>query len=215
MIHGIRVVIVPLEDNTIERWLGRFSITVNALACPVESVIAKYVMSPCGGVADLTHRVIEITTTTRLDQQPTILVRGIRLSEMMGFRLGALFARQCVMYGKGIDWNSKMFSEFHLAIRVGGVSLLTRVLDRCQSFGALRMLYTKNLKDAITLWKRYNVMNFAEHNVAVLLSVIGIEWNGYVPMPTECPDTINDTLRWMTLGPLEASVGAAQLISFS
>ena len=101
----VRVVLPPDEEQTTQRTtidlsgfsesiqddLGRRDFTVNALAVPLPEWCAEdfagQVIDPCGGRPDLTQKTIRALGPRVFEDDPARLLRAVRLSGQLGFRI--------------------------------------------------------------------------------------------------------------------------------
>lgn len=78
-----------VERGTLADDLGRRDFTVNALAIDVSAARFGEVVDPCGGMADLSAGVVRVMHAQSFVDDPTRILRAVRLEDRLGFRMDA------------------------------------------------------------------------------------------------------------------------------
>lgn len=125
------------DDIVQDLWLRDF--TVNALAVPLHELERDAVVDPTGGFADLEARVVRAVSEQSFAQDPARLLRAVRISQELGFRLDEATAQD--MHSKAALLRNvsaeRVRDELNLMLALPQAGQCVRLLDR---FGFLTVV---------------------------------------------------------------------------
>lgn len=130
-----------VEPATLDEDLGRRDFSVNALAVRLDGARWGEVVDPCGGIEDLRARRIRVLHPLSFIEDPTRIVRAVRLAERLGFGLTrSTYRLASAAAGLGVYEalsGERVRAELELTL---GEPAPDRVLTRLGRLGAFRLV---------------------------------------------------------------------------
>lgn len=133
-----------LEGGTIESDLARRDFTVNALAVAVADLV---VVDPFDGLRDLEQRTIRMVRESNLEDDPLRVLRGIRLSVVLGFEVDPRTLDAFATHGRAIEEMAaeRVWSEMRTIL---GEARASRGLTMLRDAGLDALIFGSELDDA-------------------------------------------------------------------
>ncbi len=139
-----------VAPGTLADDLARRDFTVNAMALEISPACFGRLLDPLGGRADLAARLIRVLHPASFRDDPTRMLRAVRLAHRLGFAFAAPTAELLGEAVRGRYWltvgSRRLGQEIRLSLQEDDLPGLCRRLDAC---GLFRSLFAAGPDDAL------------------------------------------------------------------